>query len=382
MASLAALLAGCAISFGIYSHALASVTQQGWIVAVATAIKTVGTANDFVDQQNTARGEYNGIDQVGKHLVQNVERRIQWLELLRTVGACLPHDDLDKERPAEIGKRQEIHITEMKCQETNDVGDWFTGVKGRYNQQERVLEAYVKETAPRIAPAADAKAGAAAAKPAEKPSGTAAAANPSPSNAAPPGAAPAAGAASPSEQTADPGPKGKGYIISLAGYHDHNVDPEAGLEKILSDKSLTGGDFVRKTFIKNLHEMKVMLPNGSGKEEEVSMKDLGIVYPVLVSASAPQGVLIPNPNVGSDDASPPPPMPTPTQFTRRSLTSQPPAGTLPLSPNPPPPNNTVRVVRCNFIVHFCWTPTTPSIRQAMKKAAEEKLPAGAALQKP
>ena len=217
------------------------------------------------------------------------------------LGACLPHDDLDKERPAEIGKRQEIHITEMKCQETNDVGDWFTGVKGRYNQQERVLEAYVKETAPR-APAADAKAGAAAAKPAEKPSGTAAAANPSPSNAAPPGAAPAAGAASPSEQTADPGPKGKGYIISLAGYHDHNVDPEAGLEKILSDKSLTGGDFVRKTFIKNLHEMKVMLPNGSGKEEEVSMKDLGIVYPVLVSASAPQGVLIPNPNVGSDDA--------------------------------------------------------------------------------
>ena len=80
------LLAGFAISFGIYSHALASVTQQGWIVAVATAIKTVGTANDFVDQQNTARGEYNGIDQVGKHLVQNVERRIQWLELLCAGG--------------------------------------------------------------------------------------------------------------------------------------------------------------------------------------------------------------------------------------------------------------------------------------------------------
>ncbi len=374
VASLAALLSGCAVSFGIYSHALARVQQPDWDKATATANQVASEAASYIDKRTVAEKSYKSIDEVGRHLVHNVERRVEWLEMLRAVTACLPHDDLDKPRPAEIGKRQELHITNLECQEVTDLSQWFAAVKEKYQEQGKELAEYAAKTAPRPAPAADVKGGPPAAKPA-------------PSHLDLPGierkpTSAAGGAAASPVQPAAQGPTGKGRIISLSGYHYHNFDPKLDVnleaarrkeevERMVHDTSLSAGDFVVETLIKNLRDGKVLLPGPNGKPQEVSLRELGISYPVLISASQPEVVQLTNPNVSIDDTGPGQPTPILSGqgfqfgFGRHSAGQSGPAARQP-GINPAPPKNTVRVVRCHFLVHFCWQATTPSGRQATK----------------
>jgi type IV pilus assembly protein PilM len=385
--SLAALLSACAISFGLYSHALGTVNQPSWKDAEAKAKGVFGQATSYRDMESAAKNDRKIIDQAGQHLVQNVERRIEWLELLRGMAVCLPHDDLDKPRPAEIDKRHELHITDMACQEVKDASQWFGGVRDLYRQQEEVLAAYAAANVPRVAPAAAAKAGLPGAKASEALPFLAALGQTPPSPSAPSAVAlPGPGAMAPPLQAPSPEPAGSGYIISLSGYHYHNVNPD-DLQKMVTEKPLSGGDFVRKTLIKNLHEKKVMLPGGNGtKEEEVSMSELGISCPVMISATSPTAGLIHNPNVGIDDTNVTSPalgvMPAPGGGGGIALGNlggigggSPPGPATATTNKAATSKDSIRVVRCDFIVHFFWKPTTPSQRRETKKTGEDKIPA-------
>jgi len=59
----------------------------------------------------------------------------------------------------------------------------------------------------------------------------------------------------------------------LKGFHLHNADPQN-----------EGSQYVRDTLLRRLESGKVMLPPRIGEPaQEVSMKDLGIGYPILVT---------------------------------------------------------------------------------------------------
>ena len=62
-----------------------------------------------------------------------MEGRIRWLELLKAVNGCLPSDPPRKagdDAPAmPIAERKELHITNLDCQQVEDVSQWYAGVK-------------------------------------------------------------------------------------------------------------------------------------------------------------------------------------------------------------------------------------------------------------
>ena len=86
------------------------------------------------------------------------------------------------------------------------------------------------------------------------------------------------------------GPKGPGWIVKLEGCHYHNDMQIAG--------SNYRRQFVRNTLIYNLLNAKVKLPNDKGVIEDVSMQELGITYPVLVSPKKIEDEEIDNPFAG------------------------------------------------------------------------------------
>ena len=71
---------------------------------------------------------------IGEELVGNADRKILWLEMLRTLNTALPLTPGLK--PGEIPdveklpfqQRQEIHIDEIEVQYFEKLGDWFTEI--------------------------------------------------------------------------------------------------------------------------------------------------------------------------------------------------------------------------------------------------------------
>jgi type IV pilus assembly protein PilM len=69
------------------------------------------------------------------------------------------------------------------------------------------------------------------------------------------------------------GPTGEGWVIQLNGYHFHNINPRT-----------EGQRFVEDTLIESLENGTVMLPDGpNGEMVEVSMDELGISHPVVIT---------------------------------------------------------------------------------------------------
>ena len=173
----------------------------------------------------------------------NVEGRIRWLELLKAINACLPTGEdpkpartAKKRWPTQISRRKELHVTNIDCQQVDDE----SGVVRRREEVGRNRAGRRRHNAgdcgARRPPAA---------APADNPAG----AQPTPSQ-----------------------PCGSS---NSRGHHYHNAD-----------RNNMAPNYVRNTLIKNLREKTIELPTGdNGQMEEVSMKDLGISYPVLVESA-------------------------------------------------------------------------------------------------
>ena len=254
----------------------------------------------------------------------NVEGRVRWLELLKAINVCLPSDQGRKpEDPLpSIPEREELHVTNLECQQMEDVSQWYTHVK------------------PWVGTAPDTT---------DKAAGDAAApGTPEVAPAAMPSAAPDAGAAG-------GGPRGSGWIVQLSGYHYHNAS-----------QTNYGAQYVRNTLMKNLRTGKVKLPTGdSGGAEEVTMQELGISDPVLVDPRNVTEVDLDNPNAEVDTA------------PRRGAEGGLGIGFLGNKAKPAPAGageasaGHMKLKRFDFTVQFCWQPTLPTERREKKKAKEQ-----------
>jgi hypothetical protein len=181
-----------------------------------------------------------------------------WLEVLKAINQCLPYETgrLEDKIRKDIELRNELHISGLECAWTDNLQNWFAKVRNDYQPApgEKLL---------------------AAAAPAPRPG---------------PGQRPGFGPAAPAGG-GPPGLQGPGYVLMLTGCHYHNRDIPG--QKV-------GAEFVRRTLIDNLQTLKVVLPKGDGDHPEqleaVTLKQLGVSYPVLVNPGRIEEIRLVNPN--------------------------------------------------------------------------------------
>ena len=196
MAAAAALLLACSLSFAAYSMALSTLNEGLWKDAETRATQITDRAANLKDRAEKATGEFNGYKKIGDNLVGNVEKRVQWLELLMAINQALPQDDDVQATPRKTSReRKQLHITSIDCQQVDDLSQWFAAVKQWYKP--------LGEPAAGSPPPGPLPPGDAAGPPAGQP------------NASLPGGTPGG---------PDPGPSGKGWVIRIQGRHYHNKE--------------------------------------------------------------------------------------------------------------------------------------------------------------
>ncbi len=327
VAMVAALLLGITINFFGHWRAWSSVRLDRFTQAISQADGTTNRASNEKQAYDSEKQKFTDINAVGEALVGNVDGRLLWMEMLTALDQCLPADP-EGARPDKIGERNEIHITSLECEWFPDLATWYgAGIREKIEQaQNATAIPPMPPAAPAAQPAEGAPVGGAAAGPesaaATPPDGTAlpvtdAALGP----AAVPGD-PGAAAATP-----DPGPTGAGWVIQLQGYHYHN-------EEFFHR---TAG-FVRETLIENLRTKSIKLVDPNGNESEVSVKELGIGYPVILT--------------NNED------------YVETSIKDQ--------------DGNLIPVKQWDFTVQFAWKPTGASKRRELKEQSQQAQAGGLA----
>jgi type IV pilus assembly protein PilM len=242
-------------------------------------------ANRYASEYEEGKSKLQQIAAVGDRVVQSVQGRTTWLDLMTAINAAIPRDELGIEKPLnKLYEREEIFVESLNCAKLNSLDAWFGSVRQWWRPvgTPKPPVAEGSEGQPNDVGQQDANALAASDVAGET-----------------------------------PGPSGPGWVFQLRGYHYHNREGDVENE---------GAEYVRKTLLKNLAEMKVKLPDENGQSREVSMAELGIRFPVLVD---------------------------PKRIELRSLEEK----------EGPPPihvtgSSTGRVRRFDFTVQFCWQPPT------------------------
>jgi type IV pilus assembly protein PilM len=288
--------------------------------AAMKEVDTVSSQYSTNEQQDSTRVKrLDELVALGKELSGNSDRRVLWMELLKTINEALPKDEaiagqVPDPRAIPISQRKDIHIEYIESQYLPDLKSWFTEPIQKKYQEElaRLQGTPIPAAAPGAAatgvPAAAAAGGPAAAADAGNPAAAAPAAPAAGGGVAPAAGMPAATAAGmPASPAATPaatdagtagaadgsgdsqvaaGPEGPGWVIEIKGHHFYN-----------EDITTWGGTHVRDSFLKNLREQTVELPTGPGlPPTRFTMEELGIGFAVLtVDPPIDQANRIPNP---------------------------------------------------------------------------------------
>ncbi|MGD0900930.1 MAG: type IV pilus assembly protein PilM [Thermoguttaceae bacterium] len=251
----AALLLAASVSFTSFAMQLRTADEGDWKKAENAAVAVVGKSKGLKTQADEAISRFKKTEEIGKHLVSNVEGRTRWLALWHAIDGCLPTGEdpppKEKESPAErIARRQQLHVTYVDCQQVDDVARWFAAVK-----------VYLPQGAP--------GAGAPPGGPPPIVPGAPPPANPG---------GPMAPGVPPPPPTGDVGPTGPGIIVQLMGHHFHNSG------------QLRGAEFVQKTLLERLNSPE--------------MVQLGVSYPILVKPeiNVTVEIITPRPVIGAGPA--------------------------------------------------------------------------------
>ena len=254
VAGLLGLLAAGLFNFIGWFFAAGSYAPSNYNSAFAASDNTKSVSSNAKSGFEAAQQQLQGTASWQRYLVEAHDRRFQALDLLRTIQTLLPRDPegTTVENPAD---REEIIIDSLDMEFFPDLAAWFAGVQGDW---QLTLAAAEADAAGRPASEAD------AAPPAE-------------GDAAEPPADPAAMAeGEPTEGGISVGPSGPGWVVEISGHHFHNERRHSPRE---------GAQFVRTTLVRGLlgHGDPVTTTAGPKQGEELTVKDLGIGYPVIVA---------------------------------------------------------------------------------------------------
>ncbi len=345
VAAVATLLLGCTLGFaGTWREWDSARTDTPVFKSAFSASKG---AQDLASQSKSsfeaAQQQFEEIRKRGERLAGIGERRLLVAELMKAINECLPRDP-DGQRPEKIADRNEIHVDSIEWEYFPDLALWYTDIQELW-QQENPTTA----SAPADPNAAPADVAAAPATP------------PMDASAPPAEGAPAAtdGAVSGAAVS------GPGWVIQIKAHHYHNSEPNNQIAQ-----------YVRNTLITNLKESTIELPHG-----QFTVKELGIGYPVMINKdTAKKTEVLINQNVAEVA---PMAMEGPmgggfggirTPVGNKAAPGNPAAAkaadgkAVPVEPDR---QREFREERFDFVVQFCWKPTTLSERLLNRKKQEE-----------
>ncbi|WP_197524648.1 type IV pilus assembly protein PilM [Botrimarina hoheduenensis] len=347
-AAAAVLLAAMAANYAGYVGAWSTVDpKDGWEPAFGQSNAVASKASSGESENSTLVTQFEELGTIATNLQSNRDGKLLWIELLKAIDAAMPRDERpvdERLRTAEdVTQRTELHISSMDCQQFEDLSLWFTGVQTQY---EDMLRARAEQDSENEAD-----------KPAEPAEETEVEAPPE-ADAEPSVGGFDVGVEPGAEGEGAGGPAGPGWVIQLTGYHFHN------------DGVLEGERFVRETLIENLENGTIELPDGPGGQMiEVSFKELGIDFPVVVTRSriveveadpdaeesdSPAGGRAGRSSIGRSSS-------------RRSIgLGSEEGGALRGAAGLPDEPELWKLRRYDFIVQFVWKPTPRTERQAVR----------------
>jgi type IV pilus assembly protein PilM len=312
VAAAAVLMLGLTVNYVSHASSYRSTEVVGseMEVALKQAASTKSQADGYASTHSSLTAKFDELLTIRKNLRSNDDGRLLWLELVKAIDTALPKDPrpiAEREMTAEdVRNRTELHIDSIDCEYFPEVSTWYTEVGTALKEAANIKTS--DPSAPAEAdPAATVEGDAVAEGEAEAPVDAAAQAGSEELAESDAAAADQLAEQALAEdlgaeagvdgEMVEAGPSGPGWIVQLTGYHYHNSDIENPGEFNLEDEA---GQFVRRTLIKNLREGTVTLPDSKGQPKEYAMKDLGIVYPVMISSYRPVAVLY-DPNASTPE---------------------------------------------------------------------------------
>ncbi|MCE9546709.1 MAG: pilus assembly protein PilM [Planctomycetia bacterium] len=144
--------------------------SHNWKEASAELKRVDTESNDSHDKLEKERKSFETLKGQAEDLAAQMDRRLEWADMMLAVNQCLPAVPPEKE-PEDLAEREQLHILDFQVQHFDDLSRWTTPyVRNMYMQNRRAVAGI-----------------------------------------------PARPAASP--------PTGAGYVVQLHGYHLHNAKP-------------------------------------------------------------------------------------------------------------------------------------------------------------
>ncbi len=322
LAGLAALMIGMAGHYAFTERSWAKSHEEIWGGAARQVKDADNYAGQHRDEDSTLLKKLEYLNELGKQVSGNAERRLTWLEVVRAVNSLIPRNQYaDGKLPSPIDvpfkDRTDFHITEIETKKYADVKEWWTeDLAKRYREEmtdwSRIMGREV-----------------------------------------------------PAELATDAGPSGPGWVIQLRGFHYFNDPERAGLE---------GSNHVRKYLTSSFlgvdpdgNPKPIVIPDPRNPDQTVTFtpQQMGLIYPLLLDDNEPIETSVPNPDYDPEAA-------MATRAANPLIPGQP-SVTTGTDPTEMP---SLQVRKLEFVFQVVWQEKSLAERlaaqEAARKAAEEE----------
>ena len=256
VAALAVLLLGMSGHYAFTERSWATTHDDLWSNSVSAVTAMEGYKSDHESQDSELDAKLSYLNVMGKEVSGNAERRLKWLEIIKTVNNAVPRKSfVDGKIPTRqevpLDEREDIHITRFDTKYYEDLKDWWTEeLAQRYREEIRNWALLTNNELDEEAEAALAS---------------------------------------------DTGPEGSGWVFELSCYHDYNK------ESLTTGGGEIGSNHVRRvmtsSFLPDTPLSKtVELPRPDGGKEVFTLAEMGITYPLMLDDNEPKLVKIANPD--------------------------------------------------------------------------------------
>ncbi len=259
LAGLAALLIGMTGHYALTEQSWARSHDDDWSGAAREVKQADDYAGQHRDEDASLKTKLVYLNELGKQVSGNAERRLTWLEIVRAANGLIPRTDypdgkLPSPQEVPFKDRIDFHITEVETKKYEDVKTWWSDdIQRRYQEEitdwSRIMKGKIPD--------------------------------------------PVAANLLAEAQT---GPSGPGWVIQFRGFHYYNDPTRPGLE---------GSNHVRKYLTSSFlgyyedgRPKPVVLPDPRDSTRTVTFtpRQMGLVYPLLLDDNRSVEVNVPNPD--------------------------------------------------------------------------------------
>lgn len=324
LAGLAALLIAMAGHYWFTERSWSTTHDDIWKGATAQVSQMESHSNDHRSQDDDLSSKLDYLNKMGEQVSGDAERRLMWMELIKTINAAIPRTDypdgkLPSPKEVPFEERTDIHITQFETKHYADLKEWFTTERSAvYKSELGNWSGLMKKELPESF-----------------------------------------------TTNLETGPEGEGWVIQLHGYHYFNDG--------IKFRNYEGANHIRRFMTTKFIEGEVELPigvdeNGNPITEMFTFGEMGLSFPLLVDAFKPELIQIDNPDFDPETS-----RMMPNQILDPTGQATGPDGEILESP-------TIPVRKQEFVYQLVWQQKVLSERLRIKEEARIKAEEEAAQQ--